>query len=97
MNPRYTFEYAGFQDRCHQPLGHLSGYYSFTTGAEFCGNSQPRLILFHSVTRWAFCRRGVFKTEVLSYPPNAAPVEQVVGVPLKSYISASWTYYFKTK
>ena len=21
--------------------------------------------------------------------------EQVVGVPLKSYISASWTYYFK--
>jgi hypothetical protein len=22
---------GGFQDRCHQPLGHLSGYYSFTT------------------------------------------------------------------
>ena len=34
-------------------------------------------------------------TEVLSYPPNTAPVEQVVGVPLKSYISASFTYYFK--
>ena len=33
-------------------------------------------------------------TEVLSYPPNAAPVEQVVGVPLKPYISASFTYYF---
>ena len=30
-NPRYPFRYAGFQDRCHQPLGHLSGYYSFTT------------------------------------------------------------------
>src|SRR5580658_1771066 len=30
-NPRYPFGYAGFQDRCHQPLGHLSGYYSFTT------------------------------------------------------------------
>src|ERR1019366_4452900 len=25
------FGYAGFQDRSHQPLGHLSGYYSFTT------------------------------------------------------------------
>jgi hypothetical protein len=23
-NPRYGFPYAGFQDRCHQPLGHLS-------------------------------------------------------------------------
>ncbi len=34
-------------------------------------------------------------TEVLAYPPNIAPVEQVVGVPLKSYISASFTYYFK--
>ena len=34
-------------------------------------------------------------TEMLAYPANLAPVEQVVGVPLKSYISASWTYYFK--
>jgi len=34
-------------------------------------------------------------TEVLSYPPNTLPSEQVVGVPLKSYVSASWTYYFK--
>jgi len=33
-------------------------------------------------------------TEVLSYPTNVVPAEQVVGVPLKSYISASWTYYF---
>gem|GEM_PF-6075913 len=23
-NPRYPFGYAGFQDRSHQPLGHLS-------------------------------------------------------------------------
>ena len=30
-NPRYPFGYAGFQDRCHQPLGHLSGCFSFTT------------------------------------------------------------------
>src|SRR5208337_4929765 len=30
-NPRYPFGYAGFQDRSHQPLGHLSGCYSFTT------------------------------------------------------------------
>jgi hypothetical protein len=34
-------------------------------------------------------------TEVIAYPPSTAAVEQVVGVPLKSYISASWTYYFK--
>ena len=32
-NPRYPSGYAGFQDRCHQPLGHLSSYYSFTTMA----------------------------------------------------------------
>src|SRR5580658_3394357 len=30
-NPRYPFGYAGFQDRSHQPLGHLSDSYSFTT------------------------------------------------------------------
>src|SRR5271165_3360433 len=34
-------------------------------------------------------------TETLSFPPYTLPTEQVVGVPLKSYISASWTYYFK--
>jgi hypothetical protein len=34
-------------------------------------------------------------TEVLSYPPDTLPVEQIVGVPLKSYISASWTCYFR--
>jgi hypothetical protein len=34
-------------------------------------------------------------TEVLAYPANVAPLEQVVGVPLKSYITASFTYYFK--
>ena len=34
-------------------------------------------------------------TEVLPYPPDTAPTEQVVGVPLKSYVSVSWTYYFK--
>ena len=28
-NPRYPFGYAGFQDRSHQPLGHLSGGYRF--------------------------------------------------------------------
>jgi hypothetical protein len=34
-------------------------------------------------------------TEVLSYPSDLTPTEQVVGVPLKSYVSASFTYYFK--
>jgi hypothetical protein len=33
-------------------------------------------------------------TEVRSCPSNVAPVEQVAGVPLKSYVSLSWTYYF---
>jgi hypothetical protein len=34
-------------------------------------------------------------TETPAYPPDIAPAEQVVGVPLKSYVSASFTYYFK--
>jgi hypothetical protein len=34
-NPRYPFGYAGFQDRCHQPLGHLSGPFSFTISLAF--------------------------------------------------------------
>ena len=33
-------------------------------------------------------------TEVLSYPIGTEPLEQVVGVPLKSYVSLSLTYYF---
>jgi hypothetical protein len=33
-------------------------------------------------------------TEVLSYPAGTVATEQIVGVPLKSYISLSWTYYF---
>ena len=34
-------------------------------------------------------------TEVLSYPLGSEPIERIVGVPLKSYVSLSWTYYFK--
>ncbi len=34
-------------------------------------------------------------TEVLPYPPGVAPFEEMVGVPLKSYVSLSWTYYLK--
>jgi hypothetical protein len=29
-NPRYPLRYAGFQDRCHQPLGQLSAAGSFS-------------------------------------------------------------------
>jgi hypothetical protein len=36
-------------------------------------------------------------TEVLAYPSNLAPSEQIVGVPLKSYVSLSWTYYFSSR
>ena len=34
-------------------------------------------------------------TEVLALPTEPEPFERVVGVPLKSYVSLSWTYYFK--
>ncbi len=34
-------------------------------------------------------------TEVLALPSDTLPFERVVGVPLKSYVSLSWTYYFK--
>ncbi len=34
-------------------------------------------------------------TEVVALPTDPAPFERVVGVPLKSYFSLSWTYYFK--
>jgi hypothetical protein len=36
-------------------------------------------------------------TEVLALPTDPLPFERIVGVPLKSYISLSWTYYFKSK
>lgn len=34
-------------------------------------------------------------TETLALPSDPLPFERTVGVPLKSYISLSWTYYFK--
>jgi hypothetical protein len=34
-------------------------------------------------------------TETLPDQPAPCPVECVVGVPLKSYVSLTWTYYFK--
>ncbi len=34
-------------------------------------------------------------TEILALPTNPFPSERIVGVPLKSYVSLSWTYYFK--
>jgi hypothetical protein len=33
-------------------------------------------------------------TEVLAQPSDPAPFERIVGVPLKSYITVSWTYHF---
>lgn len=33
-------------------------------------------------------------TEVLALPSDPAPFERVVGVPLKSYVTVSWTYHF---
>jgi Carboxypeptidase regulatory-like domain len=34
-------------------------------------------------------------TETIPFQPNPCPIECAVGVPLKSYVSLSWTYYFK--
>jgi len=34
-------------------------------------------------------------TETLALPTDRSPFERIVGVPLKSYVSLSWTYYFK--
>ena len=34
-------------------------------------------------------------TETLALPTDPFPFERIVGVPLKSYVSLSWTYYFK--
>jgi hypothetical protein len=33
--------------------------------------------------------------ETLALPTDSSPFERIVGVPLKSYVSLSWTYYFK--
>jgi Carboxypeptidase regulatory-like domain len=33
-------------------------------------------------------------TETLALPTDPFPFERIVGVPLKSYVSLSWTYYF---
>ena len=34
-------------------------------------------------------------TEVLALPNEQTPFERIVGVPLKSYVGLSWTYYFR--
>ena len=34
-------------------------------------------------------------TEVLALPTDPIPFDRVVGVPLKSYVGLSWTYYFR--
>jgi hypothetical protein len=34
-------------------------------------------------------------TENLALPTDPAPFERIVGVPLKSYLSLSWTYFFR--
>jgi hypothetical protein len=34
-------------------------------------------------------------TETIPRQPNPCPIECVVGVPVKSYITTSWTYYFR--
>ena len=45
-NPRYGFPYSSFQDWRHQPLGHLSDYYSFTTVQAFSQRQSGIVPLF---------------------------------------------------
>jgi hypothetical protein len=52
-NPRYPLRYAGFQDRCHQPLGHLSSYYSFTTVRRFARIDRETGLLFPIDYKWS--------------------------------------------
>jgi hypothetical protein len=33
--------------------------------------------------------------ETLALPTDPAPFERIVGVPLKSYVSVTWTYNFR--
>ena len=33
-------------------------------------------------------------SETIPFEGGSCPVECIVGVPLKSYVSASWSYYF---
>jgi hypothetical protein len=33
--------------------------------------------------------------ETIPFEPDSCPVECIVGVPLKSYVSVSWSYYFR--
>ena len=41
-NPRYGFPYGGFQDRCHQPLGHPSADVQYRTGCPEEAGAKPR-------------------------------------------------------
>ena len=47
-NPRYGFPYSGFQDWRHQPLGHLSNTYSFTTVRRYDLEGNQISLLFSS-------------------------------------------------
>jgi hypothetical protein len=37
---------------------------------------------------------GAEAGETLALPTDAVPFERIVGVPLKSYVSFTWTYHF---
>ena len=35
--------------------------------------------------------------ETLALPGEGSPFERIVGVPLKSYVTLSWTYHFRRR
>jgi hypothetical protein len=75
-NPRYPLRYAGFQDRCHQPLGHLSRTTTVLLQYAVC----PRVIgkyflVFQALTTIPQNRAEVFKTACFNHshiPPGRA-------------------------
>lgn len=79
---------------CAKPLG--DGFTGVPVN-EFRGAERPFLENRISLAENFLIASGYTgqTTEVLSYPSGSDATEQIVGVPLKSYISASWTYYFK--
>ena len=73
-NPRYPFGYAGFQDRSHQPLGHLSRCYSFTIVLISPEASPQEISALGSEAGWPFSFPCIFENRVVNaywVRPNA--------------------------
>ena len=88
-NPRYPSGYAGFQDRCHQPLGHLSGYYSFTTLCHLPREFR-RPVLAENVTRISCTESPASRDRRVWSPRNRAPRRQPVLPNIPQPVPVHW-------